>query len=33
MEEKYNTTHNWKAGQVIKIRVYEGEATLKLFKE
>jgi len=33
MEEKYNVTHNWKAGQVIKIRVYEGEAKLTLRKE
>jgi len=33
MEEKYNTTHNWKAGQVIRIKVYEGEANLKLYKE
>lgn len=33
MEEKYNITHNWKAGQVIKIRVYEGQAKLTVMKE
>jgi hypothetical protein len=33
MEEKYNTTHNWKAGQVIRIKVYEGKGKLQLFKE
>jgi len=33
MEENYRMTHNWKAGQVIKIKVYEGSAKLIIYKE
>lgn len=33
MNEDYKMTLNWKAGQVIKIKVYEGEAQLTIRKE
>lgn len=33
MGEAYSMTHTWKAGQVIKIMLYEGNASLKIYKE
>ncbi len=33
MGENYRMTHTWKAGQVIKIMFYEGNASLKIYKE
>ncbi len=33
MDEDYNMTMNWKSGQVILIKVYEGSLNLKIFKE
>ena len=33
MDEDYNMTMNWKAGQVILFKIYEGEASLKIMKE
>ncbi len=33
IDEDYRMTHNWKAGQVILIKVYEGNVNLKIFKE
>lgn len=33
MGEDYNMTMNWKAGQVIKVKVYEGSLDLKIYKE
>ena len=33
MGENYRMTHTWKAGQVIKIKFYEGNASLKIYKE
>ena len=33
MGEDYKMTMNWKAGQLILFKFYEGEATLKVFKE
>lgn len=33
MDEDYGMTHNWEAGQVILIKVYEGNVNLKIYKE
>lgn len=33
MGEDYKMTLDWKAGQLVKIHVFEGKATLQLFKE
>lgn len=33
MDEDYRMTHDWEAGQVIFIKVYEGNVNLKIYKE
>ena len=33
MDETYRMTHNWKAGQLIKINIYEGNVRVKITKE